>query len=61
MKLSSSLGINLEVWKDKSLSDFKELCKGHLSPSEIKKVWDEIKKKYPEKKKVVKQKEEGAE
>jgi hypothetical protein len=61
MKLSARLGINPEAWKDKTFEDFGKLCKGYLSPSEIKEVWGQIKKKFPKPKKVVKPKEEGAE
>jgi hypothetical protein len=58
MKVSDKLGINPDVWKEKSLEEFKELCKGFITPEQAKEKWTEFKKLYPSKKKPVKVKEE---
>ena len=52
MKVCKKLGINAEIWKEKSLEEFKKLCKGYVSPKETEAIWKEFKKLNPSKKKV---------
>lgn len=63
MKISDNIGINPEIWKDKTKEEFVKLCKGKIAPAEIESKWLEFKKLYPSKKKPVRAKEEkeGAE
>jgi hypothetical protein len=51
MKIADNIGLNPEVWKDKTKEEFTELCKGKISPSEIEQKWVEFKKLYPSTKK----------
>ena len=51
MKVCDKIGVNPVAWKGKKFEDFESLCKGVISPKDIKKEWERLQKLKPNSKK----------
>ena len=50
MRLNDKCSVNPVAWSGKTFEEFNEWCKGKVLSTERKKLWDEMKKKFPKKK-----------